>query len=70
MTDYDEWLRNAYWYYWGVDKESTMSDFEWDRLAKKFAKESDKYPELKNTNYEGGSLFWLSKDKYPDWIKE
>lgn len=69
-SNYVEWLTAAYHYYWGVDTESHMSDFDWDAKAKKFAKNKHLYAELKDTDYDGGSLFWLSKNKYPDWAKE
>lgn len=68
--DYERWLKSSYTYYWGIgDSQPTMSDHEWDTIAKKLNPED--YAELKGTGYvPGQSLFWLSKDKYPDWAKE
>ena len=65
---YKKWLKNAYEYYHG-DGFVDMHDTVWDQLAIEFSKESHKYKELKDRNYEGGSLFWLKREEYPDWAK-
>lgn len=69
MTDqYRRWLKAAYRYYWTGD-DPGMSDAEWDCLGKSL--NPDDYDELRGTQYvPGQSLFWLPKDKYPDWVKE
>jgi hypothetical protein len=70
LTDkeYRLWLTSAYRYYYGT-KESEMTDYEWDIMGKRIIPEE--HIELKGTNYEPGqSLFWLPKNKYPDWAKE
>ena len=67
--EYRKWLRAAYIYYWGTGEDPGMSDHAWDALGRRL--NPDDWDELRGTNYEPGqSLFWLSKDKYPDWVKE
>lgn len=62
--DYKRWLGAAYAYY--HTDSSTMSDAEWDFLAKQVVPEE--HLELKNTAYiPGQSLFWLKKADYPEW---
>lgn len=63
---YARWLRAAYSYYHG-DGSAAMSDAEWDRLAQEFALRKDEFYELRGTDWDGGSLFWL---KFPDWAKK
>lgn len=63
---YKEWLQAAYDYYWGHG--SDVPDGVWDFYARQWAAEADKYDELRGKGYEGGSLFWLKKHEYPDWI--
>ena len=65
---YRRWLSNAFEYYLG-DGFVDMSDAEWDVLAHEFAKNSEEYDELRGRNYEGGSLFWLKREEYPDWAR-
>jgi len=66
---YKRWLKAAYVYYHGYGEDSGMSDFEWDFLGKQINPEE--HEELRGTGYTAGqSLFWLSKNKYPDWAKE
>lgn len=67
MTVYQRWLKAAYQYYWGSG--SDMSDHEWDNIGRSLNPED--YDELRGTRWvPGQSLFWLPKDKYPEWAKE
>lgn len=68
-AEYRRWLQAAYHYYWGFLDEPLMSDSEWDSLGKRVV--LDEHDELRGTSYvPGQSLFWLPKDKYPEWAKE
>ena len=65
-SEYKQWLRAAYAYYWGEGSE--MSDHTWDALAKRVVPEE--HDELHGTQYiPGQSLFWLPEAKYPEWAK-
>lgn len=62
---YQKWLTSAYRYYWS-NENPLMSDAEWDHIGKQINPED--WDELRGTNYEPGqSLYWLSKNKYPEW---
>lgn len=66
--DYKRWLKAAYIYYFGYGEDSGMSDAEWDFLARQVV--PDEHDELRGSGYEPGqSLYWLKKDKYPEWAK-
>jgi len=65
---YKKWLTSAYRYYWGTE-EPLMSDYEWDSIGRQLDPED--WEELRGTEYvPGQSLFWLPKNKYPDWAKK
>lgn len=67
--EYRKWLKAAYIYYWGTGEDSGMTDYAWDSLGRRINPEE--WDELRGTDYvPGQSLFWLSKDKYPSWVKE
>jgi hypothetical protein len=68
METYKNWLRNAYEYYWG-EGYTTMTDHEWDALARQFAERSEEFDELRGRDYDGGSLFWMKRGDYPEWAK-
>lgn len=69
VETYRRWLKAAYLYYWEAGEDTGMSDAEWDYVGRQLI--PDEWEELKGTQYvPGQSLFWLSKDKYPSWVKE
>ena len=72
---YLKWLRAAYLYYIVPGGESEMHDLEWDALGRKLFLIRDHldpqmYPVLFSPKYEGGSLFWLRAQDYPEEVKQ
>ncbi len=71
---YLRWLRAAYLYYISAGEDSGMTDAEWDYWSRKFYDERDQlpaeqFPVIHMEDFTGGSLFWLSREKYPDEAK-
>jgi NAD-dependent DNA ligase len=60
---YRTFMTASYDYYHGAG--SDMPDAVWDQLSHKYAPIISAYHDIE---YTGGSLFWLSKDQYPDFI--
>lgn len=78
MIDYEEfkrWLKAAYLYYITPGEDPGMSDYQWDMLSKFYFANREilnpfDYGVVHHPDFEGGSLFFLRREEYPDWCKE
>lgn len=66
QNEYKLWLQSAYDYY-HTDRSPAFSDAIWDQLSVKYAPIISAYFD---NAYLGGSLFWLKKEQYPNFIKK
>lgn len=71
VIDYNKWLRAAYAYYLLPGEDTGMSDYEWDVMARRISilNKQIPYKELPS-DYDGGSLFFLKKENYPEHIRK
>ena len=65
------WLSSAKEYYWGYGENETMSDWQWDNIARELYNMREdlpikEYPVVHDSRFTGGSIFWLPKAEYPD----
>jgi hypothetical protein len=69
------WITAAWRYYYGSGENTGMSDREWDNASRDLHAvrgllPEDEFAVLRDEQFEPGqSIFWLSRDKYPEYAK-
>lgn len=73
---YIRWLKAAYIYYWGYGESTEFEDWEFDTISRYFYTNKDTlehakedYPVIFDERFTGASLYWLSKNEYPEEAK-
>lgn len=71
---YKAWLRAAFLYYLQPGENTGMSDAYWDSLGRALYENREQlgkenFPILFSEGWNGGSLFFLNFDDYPEDVK-
>jgi hypothetical protein len=67
-----QWLQAAYIYYIDTNKESALTDSQWDNYTNILISKRNKFPKcpiLSDSSYSGGSLYWVTASKFTEALQ-